>query len=127
MGGLARLTSGLQTRFFSERGKKNSSVFLQLGLFFYFFCADPGEAFKVVGGVFCHMVLQRAGRKHVYVECGDARPLMRYASRWLAAGGSKTRASEWAADTVSLKIWSTEPVEAKPMFLLFCFFFCLFL
>lgn len=30
--------------------------------------------------------LQRAGRKHVYVESGDARPLMRYASRWLAAG-----------------------------------------
>lgn len=36
----------------------------------------------------CHM-LQRAGRKHVYVESGDARLLMRYAPRW--GRGRKTR------------------------------------
>lgn len=36
------------------------------------------------GSARCHM-LQQAGRKHVYVEIGDARPLMRYAPRCLRA------------------------------------------
>lgn len=77
---LARAThfSGLQTRFPPKTRES-----LAAGIVFALI--QVRQVF--VGTVFSAIwLLQRAGRKHVYVESGDARPLMRYASRWLAAG-----------------------------------------
>lgn len=118
---LARATHFRITGTFLFRLKKEEEKparLLQLGLYI-FPLIQVRLAFDLhAGAMFSrHMVLQRAGRKHVYVEERRRAPTHALCIA-VARGGERQSACERerAAVPVEFTMWSTKPAEAQAGF-----------